>query len=98
MRDSEMVTQSFNLLNQIEEPDTEVKKRRRTHRKKRLDTEIYTEIIKSSAKVSVAVVFLFCTGFKAQVGYSHHPGTVNTNTQCEYQQEKCVQYMEAQND
>lgn len=80
----------------IEEPKIEeVKKPRRIRRKKKLDTEIDTEWLKSNAKVSVAVVFLLCSGFKAQVGYSYPLGAVKTNTQCEYQQETCVRYMEA---
>lgn len=66
-----------------------------THRKKEFGTEIDIEWIKSKPKVSIAVVFLLCSGFKAQVGYSYHLGAIKTNTQCEYQQEICVQYMEA---
>lgn len=67
------------------------------HHKKKL--VIDTEWTKSNVKVNVEVYWHFylvqAFFFLAQVGHTHHQGTVRTNTQCEYQQEKCVQYREA---
>ncbi|XP_028007400.2 glutamate-rich protein 6B [Eptesicus fuscus] len=54
IRDSDAVTHTFHLLSQsppIEPKTEEVKKPRRIRRKKKLDTEIDTEWVKSNAKV-----------------------------------------------